>query len=108
MKKNSLIILSVLAILGLGNNEKALADGKSFTSCRVRNGQALGFLHVSNGSATIAGPVSFMIYDADGQLIDRKSINYVYKYVYAYESGRELAARVRVDSDARKCEFTAE
>jgi hypothetical protein len=108
MKKNRLLILSVLAIVGLGSNEKALADGKSFTSCRVRNNKALGFFHVSNGSATIQGPVSFMIYDADGQLIDRKDINYVYKYVYAYESKRELVTSVPVDRDARKCEFTVE
>jgi len=108
MKKNKLLILSILAIVGLGSNEKALAEGKSFTSCRVRNSQALGFFHVSKGSATIQGPVSFMIYDADGQLIDRKDINYVYKYIYAYESKRELVASVRVDSDARKCEFTVE
>ena len=36
MKKNKLLILSILAIVGLGSNEKALAEGKSFTSCRVR------------------------------------------------------------------------
>jgi hypothetical protein len=108
MKENRLLILSILAILGLGSSEKVLAESKSFTSCRIKNSQALGFLHVSKGSVTIAGPVSFLIYDADGQLIDQKDLNYVYKYVYAYDSKRELVASVRVDRDARKCEFTSE
>lgn len=104
MKKTRLLILSLLALSGLSSSEKALA-ADYFPVCRISDGQAMGYVTVSNGSVTINGKVGFIIYDSDDQMIDKKVINHKFKYVYAFDSERELVASVAVEEYASKCKF---
>ncbi|PSB43940.1 hypothetical protein C7B80_22455 [Cyanosarcina cf. burmensis CCALA 770] len=105
MKKSKLLILSLLALSGLISNEKALA-ANYFPVCRIEDGQAIGYITVSNGAVTISGKVGFIIYDSDNQMIDRKVINHTFKFVSAFaDSEREIVASVPVEEYASKCKF---